>query len=206
MSESSVNKGERATADVVRLDRRKLLIRHLRGDLQAFPELMQIYGSTVFSCIVRSGIPANVRDDVFQEIFIKIHQRADTYHAERPLEPWLFAIMANTVRSHYRKARVREIVQHEADSAHHPEPLTGADFAEARETSAWLSDAIQKLPFQQREVIILCCIKELSQKDVAKILDMPVNTVKTNLSRGRAALAKALSRRRQTLRREVGHE
>ena len=62
---------------------------------------------------------------------------------------------------------------------------------------------IAKLPEPQREVICLCGVKDLSQQDVAEILSMPINTVKTNLSRARASLAKALARRNAIIRREV---
>ena len=75
--------------------------------------------------------------------------------------------------------------------------------AEARETAAWVEKAIAALPFSQREVVVLCCIEQLPQDDVAAALGMPVNTVKTHLRRARIALAQALARRQAALRREV---
>ena len=75
------------------------LVAHRDGDSEAFAKLVQRYRRPVFGYLVHGGVPESDRDDLFQEIFIKIHQRADQYDAARPLHPWLFTVVANTVRS-----------------------------------------------------------------------------------------------------------
>src|SRR5262249_48837192 len=140
----------------------------------------------------------------FQEIFATVHRAAATYQADRPIRPWLFTIAANLVRSHYRAARSRDAVLR-ADGAapdRHPAP-DGYQLTEARETAAWMEATIAALPEAQRQVVVLCCIEQLSHSEVATILAMPVNTVKTHLRRARSALAQRLARRRAALRREV---
>lgn len=185
-------------------DRRELIARHLRGDRDAFAELIHEFKAPVYSYILRSGVGGGAEDDIFQEVFIKVHGAAASYQPERPLEPWLFTIVANTVRSHFRKVRVRELAQEqELRDAETEATVTVHDLAEAQETVAWLERAIQNLPLAQREAVILCGMKQLSQQDVAQILDIPLNTLKTNLKRGRDTLAQALVRRSKALRREV---
>ena len=61
---------------VVNLDERNWLPRHCRGDGQAFAELVNAYQSPVYGYLVRCGVPPAARDDVFQEIFVKIHLAA----------------------------------------------------------------------------------------------------------------------------------
>ena len=192
-------------APAQRLDEEELLARHRRGEAGAFAELVARYRRPVYSYLVRCGVDEAARDDLFQDVFTNIHSAVETYQAGRPVRPWVFAILANVVRSHYRKARVRDI----AVSDHHPFPERddaapdSHQLVEARETAAWVEQAIAALPFAQREVVVLCCIEQLAQDDVAATLGMPVNTVKTHLRRARLALAQALARRRAALRREV---
>ncbi|MFN8390047.1 MAG: RNA polymerase sigma factor [Bdellovibrionota bacterium] len=190
-------------AEAVLLARRQLLARHVAGDGAAFSEFMTAYRSQVYSYLVRTGVDAASRDDLFQDIFIRIHQAAASYQPALPVEPWLFTIVANVTRSHFRKVKVRQIVSHEETVPEMLETVTAADIAEADETIRWLERAIQKLPDAQREAIALCCIKNLAQSDVAKILNIPLNTLKTHLSRARATLAKDLARRGAISRREV---
>jgi RNA polymerase sigma factor (sigma-70 family) len=181
-----------------------LLVRHCHGDVQAFAELVRRYRRPVYGYLLRCGVPEGARDDVFQEIFASIHDAASRYQADRPLRPWLFTIVANAARSYHRSARGREIVAVTSDPAPADDAAPdGQQLVEARETAAWVEHAIAALPAAQREVVVLCCIEQLAQDDVATILAMPVNTVKTHLRRARATLALGLARRRARLRREV---
>lgn len=196
-------------ADVVRLDIRRLLVRHTAGDPAAFPELVTIFKARVYGYIRRSGVPPWVADDLFQEVFLKIHRSASQYRPERPLEPWLFTIVANTVRSHFRAAGSRSAHESPADDADAVGRTTTAHTpaadhaAEAGETARWLEHALQALPFAQREAVLLCAVEQLPQSDVAEILGVPVNTVKTLLRRGRQGLARAHAEREATLHEEV---
>ena len=66
--------------------------------------------------------------------------------------------------------------------------------AEIDETVAWLEQALPGLPLEQREVLLLGSIGGLRLKEIAAILEIPVNTVKTLTRRARINLAKALSK------------
>lgn len=182
----------------------ELLVRHRRGDAAAFADFVARYRRLVYGYLVRCGVEEAARDDVFQEIFAAIHRAASSYQAERPLKPWVLAIVANTVRSHHRKARWRTSALSPTEAS--PDDSAAPDshqLAEARETAGWMERAIAALPVAQREVVTLCCIEQLPQDDVAAALGMPVNTVKTHLRRARIALAQGLARRTAAQRREV---
>ena len=90
---------------VVDFDERTWLTRHCRGDESAFPALMQAYRRAVYSYLVRAGVAEADRDDLFQSVFLKVHAAAASYDPTRPLAPWLFTIVANTVRNHFREQR-----------------------------------------------------------------------------------------------------
>ena len=125
-----------------------------------------------------------------------MHQRARTYDPSRPLHPWLFTVVANAVRTYFRKQKRRlfffagplpEDVKDEAPD--------GEALASARETTDWLERAIQALPFSQREVLVLATLENLPLNDIASILGLPVNTVKTQLRRARLRLIASYDRR-----------
>ncbi len=185
--------------DVVDLEERTWLTRHCRGDASAFPALMEAYRRPVYGYLVRSRVAEADRDDIFQSIFLKIHAAAETYDPTRPLGPWLFTIVANSLRNHFRAQAVPITTVPRDDSRDPldpPDPNPGPEhIAEARETVAWLEEALLALPLAQREVLLLVTIVGLRQQDVANSLNLPLNTVKTHLRRARLALAAGLADR-----------
>ena len=189
--------------DVVDLEERTWLVRHCRGDASAFPALLAAYRRPVYSYLIRNGVAEADRDDLFQSIFLKIHAAAQSYDPTRPLAPWLFTIVANTLRNHIRAQAVPQAVPIAAapyaDSRgpiDPPDPNPGPEhIAEARETIAWLEEALLALPPTQREVLLLVAVAGLRQQDVAHSLNLPLNTVKTHLRRARLALADGLADR-----------
>ena len=181
---------------VVDLEERTWLTRHYRGDSSAFPALLEAYRRPVYSYLVRSGVAEADRDDVFQVIFLKIHSAANSYDPTRPLAPWLFTIVANTVRNHLRDRPIPfNSVQNE-DPPEAPDPNPGPEhITTVRETLTWLEGALLALPPMQREVLLLTAVVGLRQPDIAQSLNLPLNTVKTHLRRARLALAAGLAER-----------
>lgn len=182
-----------AKTQVVELDERAWLPRHCRGDAEAFPALLAAYRGPVYGYLVRCGVPAGERDDLFQSVFLKIHAAAASYDSARPFAPWLFAIVGNTVRNHFRKLAA---VPPDDDPPDAADPAPGPDrVAEARETAVWLEGALLELPPAQRQVLLLVSLGGLRQQEVADAMDMPLNTVKTHLRRARLALVAGLAER-----------
>jgi DNA-directed RNA polymerase specialized sigma24 family protein len=90
-----------APGEVVDLDERQWLRRHCRGDTAAFAEMLGTYRGRIFGNLVRCGVaPAN-RDNFFHETCLKIHTAAASYQLASPLRPWLYTVVANTVRNHF---------------------------------------------------------------------------------------------------------
>lgn len=195
MQETAEMRGLTMAARDVPANERQLLLRHREGDREAFAGIVNEYRAPVYSYLVRCGVAERDRDDLFQEIFIKIHGAATRYESSRPLHPWLFTIVANTVRTYHRKNKVRDLIFAEP-AEQEPRALGGEPekVAIARQTATWIEHQVGKLPLAQREVLILTCIENLPQKEVAEILELPLNTVKTHLRRARLALVQKLAR------------
>jgi RNA polymerase sigma-70 factor (ECF subfamily) len=181
---------------VARDDGGPLLAAHGNGDREAFPKLVQQYRRPVYGYLFHCGVPEPDRDDLFQEIFVRVHQRARTYDPSRPLHPWLFTVVANAVRTYFRgqKRRLFMFAGPPPEDARDWSP-DGEALASARETTDWLERAIQALPLSQREVLVLATLESLPLYVIASILGLPVNTVKTQLRRARLRLMESYDRR-----------
>jgi RNA polymerase sigma-70 factor (ECF subfamily) len=175
----------------------RLLVAHRNGDFGAFARLVERYRRPVYGYLVHCGVPETERDDLFQDIFVRVHEHAGTYDPARPLHPWLFTVAANAVRTYFRKRQRRlfffggsappgEVKDDAPD---------GEALASASETKRWLERAIGSLPLPQREVLTLAAIESLPLAEVASILGMPLNTVKTHLRRARLRLVSSYERR-----------
>lgn len=135
------------------------------------------------------------RDDVADDLVQSTVERAvasrDRYDPATRLDPWLFRILRNAWIDTTRRARTRGT---EIDIGDAPEAST-VDGPRVTESVLMLQKtdaAVQALPEEQREVVLLICYEELSYAEAAEVLGIPKGTVMSRLSRGRAALAKDL--------------
>ena len=92
--------------EVLDLEERNWLPRHCRGDASAFGKLVCAYRTLVFTFLHRYGVSPQERDDLFQDIFFKIHLAAASYRPSQPLRPWIVTIVLNTVRNSRRHFHV----------------------------------------------------------------------------------------------------
>ncbi len=188
-------------ARVIPISDRVLFERHRRGDPAAFPALLGALRARVFGYLTRCGVSAVDRDDLFQEVFLRVHRAGSSSGDDSdagpsgPLAPWVMTITVNVVRSHFRKASVRSVVTLEASPDEHAATDRGPESALAgKQTTAWLEQALLELPLEQREALLLCSVEGLELADAARALGAPLETVKTRLRRARVSLAEARSR------------
>ena len=165
----------------------------------AFPALLEAYRRPVYAYLVRTGVAAADRDDLFQNVFLKVHAAAGSYDPGRPLAPWIFTIVANTVRNHFRGRPQDQGAASEQDPDDLADPAPDPErIAQGRQAVARLEAAMAALPLVQREVLVLTALGGLRQQEVAEALELPLNTVKTHLRRARLALAAGLAKRDAT--------
>ena len=130
-------------------------------------------------------------DDLVQDTLERALLRLHLWHGDGDMRAWVFTIMhnlnANLVRRLARgPAFVPLLVEESA-----PEPATPA--AEASVQLHELERALQRLPEKQREVLVLVAVEQLSYREVAKVLEVPIGTVMSRLSRAREELRRTLS-------------
>jgi len=174
------------------------LIARLRArDLEALGELYRELGGAMTTLARTMLRDADEAADVVEDVLLRIREKAPGFRGERGLTTWVMRIVANRCRDLLRRRRFSagraEDMDPLADSGLRAEPLEGWDQAIDRErVMAALERAIDALPSDQREAVILRDRLGLSYEEVADTLGIQVAAVKSRLFRARAALRLAL--------------
>jgi RNA polymerase sigma-70 factor (ECF subfamily) len=179
-----------------------LLNAHLEGDRAAFRELVQRYGDSLLGYLFHMTGNRDQAEDLFQETFQKVHEKARTFRGPR-FKGWLFAIATRAAIDALRRRRRLTVVSldHAADcdGSDCPDVAARADNAVdpssetiRQEQKQLVLRAVEALPDRQRATLILAYYQELSYPEVAQALGCSVGTVKTQMSRALATLARRL--------------
>lgn len=133
----------------------------------------------------------DVADDLVQITVERALASEDRYDPVRPLNAWLFRILRNAWIDMQRRAQTRGV---ESDIFETPEAAStgGPSETDARVMLNQTLAALDTLPEDQRAVLSLVCMEELSYAETAAVLDVPVGTVMSRLARGRKALARKM--------------
>jgi RNA polymerase sigma factor (sigma-70 family) len=134
-------------------------------------------------------------EDIVQDSFLRALRSFNTFRRTEDGRAWLLAIVRNCCRSWYQRNRMQQgIAEFDADSQ--PSLAEWSDpemILRNAADSEQLQQAIDSLPLEYREVLILREREELSYKEIAKIVDVPLGTVMSRLSRARRELYAHLS-------------
>jgi RNA polymerase sigma-70 factor (ECF subfamily) len=163
------------------------------GNLFAFEEIVKRYQQRVYRVALRIVRRHDVADDVAQEAFIRAHKALATFDRSRPFGPWICRIAANLSVNHVRSPEAREDPLpdgHDETPADDGGPL--GDVL-SREAQALLERALASLPAEQRAVLVLRAVEELSYKEIAEALGLSIGTVMSRLFRARERLADTLA-------------
>jgi RNA polymerase sigma-70 factor (ECF subfamily) len=172
----------------------RLMQRVARGDEQALAELYDRYAARVFGVCVRILSEAHLAEDMLQEVFVRVWERAHLYEPARgSFHTWLMGITRNSCIDLLRRQRARpQIAEPPADSPDFTfeETLsdTASDVPEAaalNERAALVRRALAALTPEQRLVIELSYFRGFTRREIARKLQWPEGTVHT---RARLAL------------------
>jgi len=132
-------------------------------------------------------------DDVVQVAMERAWRARDRYDDDRPFEPWFLRIVANTARND-RRQRGRLGALAERSAARRPPPAsTPEDDAVLAADRRAVLTALNRLDADDRAVLALRFVEQLSEAEVATILDCPVGTVKSRTARAKVRLRTALT-------------
>ncbi len=166
-----------------------LLMGHVAaGDPECVDVLIRRHGGALLTFLRRAAPTAADADDIFQEVWLRVVRSARTYDPAQRFTAWLFTIAWNRLRDHWRRHNARPPSGGNdgitfAEEASSPRAGVDARLIEA-ERSARVRQLIGLLPAKLAEAIWLRYFEELSEKEMAARLGVPVGTVKSRLHEG----------------------
>jgi RNA polymerase sigma-70 factor (ECF subfamily) len=167
----------------------ELLRRTGEGDRRSFEQLYERFSGVLFSTAYRVLNNQQAAEDVLQDVFIQIWEKAPLYDSNRgkPLT-WAVTLTRNKaidrLRSVQRRHRLQDDVEKEASIGEQFDGRSSLDEVEGIEKAQLIRDAISKLSKDQREAIQLAFFSGLTQTEIAEKLGEPLGTIKARIRRG----------------------
>lgn len=177
----------------------KLLIdRIIKGDKNSFNDLVESYKRLVSHIVYTNVKNQNDRDDLSQEIFLKIYLNLSTFKFKCKLSTWIGKIAYNSCINYSNKKKLLindnieyiRVIDETSDDLkkiksddNHLDP-----YLRNIEIRKIINQKIQELPIKYQTVLTLFHIDELSYKEISEILDLHINNIKVILSRARKML------------------
>jgi RNA polymerase sigma-70 factor (ECF subfamily) len=180
----------------------ELVARSKTGDMESFNQLVKRWERPIFALAYRTlGREEDARD-VTQETFLRAFRALGGFKGDAKFSSWLYRIALNLCRDWMRKERrtplvpVPEGLEVEQFAAERQPTETVEDLAARAELSRGVAAAMEKLPPEQRQAIILKEYHGLTFQEIADLMKCPLSTVKTRVYQGLSTLRKQLGEHR----------
>jgi len=163
------------------------------GNLEALGDLYDRYRMVVYRTTLAITGDPEAANDLLQDVFLRLHRYVGHVDRSRPLEPWLYRMATNLSYTWIKRNR-RWMHQFEEFF----DWLAGSDrngpheYVEREDEWREMRQALLSLPVQQRVVVVLYYLNDLSLQEISEILEVPTGTVKSRLHYGRISLRKHL--------------
>jgi RNA polymerase sigma-70 factor (ECF subfamily) len=173
----------------------------LAGDLDRFGDLVERYQGRLVNYLFRLLHNLEEAHELAQEVFLKVYQALDRYDSQYRFSTWIFRVAQNAAIDHLRKRRLKLVSmsrQDEGDDDGRDWDLPSPDrdaygVLRNQERGQAIEAAVEALPWEYRELIVMRHFGELSYEEIATVKEMPLGTVKNKLFRGRQMLKEKLS-------------
>ncbi len=166
-----------------------LMLEFQRGSRTAFEQLFARYRKPLYGFFGRRLSNSERAEDLTQETFLAVIRAVSRYEPRASVRTYLYGIALKLLAAEQRKF--------------HTNSTSGQPAAEPRRDGAsesvlWVRQALDKLDAPEREILMLREYEQLSYSDIAELLRIPVNTVRSRLFRSRLALKDYLESREKT--------
>jgi len=178
------------------------MTRLARGHDVALNALMERHAEKLFHYLVRSLRDEADAADLAQETFVKIYQNRAKFDPQQKFSTWLYAIASNLVRDRYRwRSRHQQVsidAENEETDASLKDTLPATEprpdqTAQTEERADVVRKAVNALPEELKQPLILAVYQDLPQAEIATILKCSVKAVETRIYRARQQLREALA-------------
>lgn len=165
---------------------------------RSFADIYREHVDFVWRYAATHGIDRASLDDVVQEVFMVVHARLPTFEQRSSLKTWIAGIAVNVVRGYRRRRTARRIGDPLADEHELPaEQASASEALELKRSIELLHGTLARMSDLQREAFVLCELEQFSQVEVAAMLDVNENTLRTRLRAARAIVYQAVENERE---------
>jgi RNA polymerase sigma-70 factor, ECF subfamily len=161
----------------------RLMLDFTLGSSEAFNELFRRYKQPVYGFFRRRLTDPTHADELSQETWVALLRAASRYEPRALFRTYLYAVAFKILRAHRRKANFRALFFGKSGSTI-PDPSK----SDPTEFGLWVRRAVEKLDPIDREMLLLREFEQLSYAEIADLLQLPLNTVRSRLFRARTAL------------------
>jgi RNA polymerase sigma-70 factor (ECF subfamily) len=169
----------------------ELMAAYVAGDAAAFEELFRRYAPALLRVLGRQLSSPGEAQDLLQQTFLQLHRARRDFKPGARLRPWIFTIALNLKREHFRRLKRRPEAPLELDGR--ADPAVPPVSPERAENERAVRRALDQLPADHREVIVLHWFEGLSFPEVSAVVGASVSAVKVRAHRGYVALRKLLA-------------
>lgn len=156
-------------------------------------EIMNKYGQEILQLVYSYVNNKEVAEDLTQDIFVKCYKSLHTYKGKSNVKTWLWRIAINHCKDYIKSWYNKKVIVTEDESTYigiQKESVEQTVIQNAEDRR--LASAVMNLPIKYREVIYLFYYEELPIKDIAMVIEVKENTIKTRLKRAKELLKKGL--------------
>jgi RNA polymerase sigma-70 factor (ECF subfamily) len=174
----------------------------LMPDIQ-FTDIFNTYQKTIYNYVLRMVRNKDIAEELTQEIFIKTYKSLPSFRGDSKISTWIYGIATNSCLDYFRTSEfkksqktgaiVLDILPEEADSEGIKRILSIEENLIKSEMGECIRDYIENLPGDFRTVIILHDLEGFKNREIAKILDCSLDTIKIRLHRARKKLQSVLA-------------
>jgi RNA polymerase sigma-70 factor (ECF subfamily) len=165
----------------------QLMLALSQGDSSAFDHLFHRYRQPIFAFFRRRTLDLSRSEELMQETFVALLRASARYQPRALFRTYLFAIAFRILRSDRRKTTFRSFFFSSASKIE-----LAVATARSSDEILWLRQAISRLDETDREILLLREFEQLSYAEIADLLKLPLNTVRSRLFRARLALREHL--------------
>ncbi len=180
-----------------------LVLAALKGNLEAFNQLVLIYQDKIFNLALRILGDEDSAEDITQNTFLNAFRSLSRFRNDRSFRNWLYRIAINACYDELRKYKMHPILPLEYDDSDEEKCLSLYDLPgssmlpekeyEKHELEQAIKQALNRLDTDQRAVVVLVDLQDFDYQEAAQILGIPIGTLKSRLARARIRLRELLS-------------
>jgi RNA polymerase sigma-70 factor (ECF subfamily) len=157
-----------------------------KGDMVAFNEMVDRYKDRLMNVIGRMLSSTEEAEDIVQETFVRVYQHRQSFNFQHCFSTWIYTIALNLARNELRKRKKFKF--YEISDMQGNESEFAVEMKLPSRVPEVLEEAVKDLPEKYRTAFLLRDVQELPYEEVAKILSVPLGTVKSRVNRARMML------------------